>query len=124
MPHYCLSQLGLDTILYMAVPEDKLNELKESLLSDKKRIEHKISILKETDFGDSPGTDNEEADETEELANQLATVSVLEKRLDNIGFALEKIEKGEYGVCESCKNDISLELLQANPESHTCKECK
>lgn len=108
----------------MAIPREKLNELKESLLADKERIENKISILEETDFGDSPGTDNEEADEYEEQANQLATVKVLQERVENINSALEKIEKGTYGVCESCNEEISLDLLQANPESKTCKGCK
>ncbi len=101
-----------------------LKQLKESLRSDLKRIRAKLGTLKDVEFGDTPGVDNEEADEVEEAANESATVEMLEKRLEDIEIALKKIAEGRYGVCEKCKKEISPELLKADPESRRCKNCK
>ena len=108
----------------MAIPEEKLVELKEALLADKKRLEDKIVALKDMDFGSSPGLNNEEADEAEERSNTLATIETFETRLEGISVALKKFEMDSYGKCEKCNGDMSLALLEANPESSTCKECK
>ena len=109
----------------MTIPKDKLAELKETLLQEKERIQKNMKVLtKNMDFGDSPGMDNEEADESEETANELATIETLKDRVDNIDSALEKMAAGTYGVCDNCKGDIELELLEANPESAVCKKCK
>ena len=104
--------------------KDQLEKFQEHLLSEQKRLRDKISSLKDTDFGSSPGEDNEEADESEEIANSLATIEVLQERLDGIDAALGKIEAGTYGTCQVCGGAISLDLLEANPESPSCKECK
>ena len=108
----------------MAIPQEKLNELKELLIDDQTRIKEKLELLKNMDFGDSPGADNEEADETEEMANKLGTIEALEERVENIGAALERIEAGAYGTCEKCGGEIELEVLEVNPEGALCKGCK
>ncbi len=124
MGPYCLSQLAMSTIDKMTISKDKLNQFKETLLEEKQRIEKNIKVIGDMDFGDSPGMDNEKADEVEEAANMLPTIETLKGRIDNIDAALEKMESGTYGTCESCEGEIGLELLEANPESATCEECK
>lgn len=37
--------------------------------------------------------------------------------------ALERIEDGQYGVCEGCGGDIAFERLLLFPESATCAAC-
>ena len=109
----------------MAISKDKLDGLKETLLNEKERILRNIKALGEdVDFGDSPGIDNEEADEGEEATNKLANIKTLKERVANIDIALGKVNSGTYGVCQDCGKDIELELLEANPESAVCKECK
>ena len=108
----------------MAIPEDKLKKLEETLRADKTRLEEKIKVLKDNDFGDAPGRDNEEADETEELSNKLGAIDMLQKRLGDIEDALDKISDGEYGKCEKCGQEIENQLLEADPESRLCKSCK
>ncbi|PIR98358.1 MAG: hypothetical protein COT88_02030 [Candidatus Colwellbacteria bacterium CG10_big_fil_rev_8_21_14_0_10_41_28] len=106
------------------IPEDKIKELKDSLLSDKQRLEEKIETLSDMEFGDAVGTDNEDADETEEMANTQSTIDLLEERLERINDALTRIEMGVYGVCQSCHKEIGVDLLSVDPESTLCKECK
>ncbi|MDZ7260700.1 MAG: TraR/DksA family transcriptional regulator [candidate division KSB1 bacterium] len=46
------------------------------------------------------------------------------KELREIDFALSKIERGTYGLCENCENPISEERLEAIPTTRLCLECK
>jgi DnaK suppressor protein len=44
--------------------------------------------------------------------------------LSKINQALEKIEDGVYGECESCGEQISVKRIQARPVAELCIECK
>ncbi len=80
---------------------------------------------KPTTFGDSIGRlEDEETDESEEVGNQLAVAQDLKKRLDDIDIALSKIHSGKYGICENCGKPIEKEILDIDPESRLCKNCK
>lgn len=47
-----------------------------------------------------------------------------QKLLKKIEIALEKIDEGSYGKCESCDNDIGIKRLEARPVTTLCIECK
>ncbi len=44
--------------------------------------------------------------------------------LNKIEKSLEKIERGGYGECESCGEEIGLERLRARPVAESCIACK
>ncbi len=44
--------------------------------------------------------------------------------LNKIEKSLEKIERGTYGECESCGEEIGLERLRARPVAEFCIACK
>ncbi len=44
--------------------------------------------------------------------------------LKKIDEAIEKIESGEYGICEVCGEEISIQRLEARPVTTMCIECK
>ena len=44
--------------------------------------------------------------------------------LAKIDAALEKIEKGTYGACVSCGEEIGVKRLQARPVAELCIDCK
>lgn len=46
------------------------------------------------------------------------------KLLNKIREALERIEAGEFGLCESCEEPISVERLRARPVTTLCIDCK
>ena len=46
------------------------------------------------------------------------------KLLTKIKSALERIDSGEFGVCESCGDDIGEERLNARPVTTLCISCK
>jgi DnaK suppressor protein len=46
------------------------------------------------------------------------------KLIKKIKQALERIENGTYGICESCGEEISVKRLKARPVTTQCIECK
>jgi len=46
------------------------------------------------------------------------------KLIKKIKKALERIEKGTFGICESCGEEISVKRLKARPVTSHCIECK
>jgi DnaK suppressor protein len=46
------------------------------------------------------------------------------KLIKKIKKALERIESGTFGICESCGENISIKRLKARPVTTQCIECK
>ncbi len=46
------------------------------------------------------------------------------QRIHDINVALEQIEKGEYGICMGCGEEISPRRMEVRPFSRYCIECK
>lgn len=46
------------------------------------------------------------------------------KLISKIREAIQRIEDGEFGVCESCGDDIGIERLKARPVTTLCIDCK
>lgn len=82
------------------------------------------SEKKMLDFGSDSADIDEEADETEELGNELGIETALTKQIGAIDSALEKIKNGKYGLCEKCGGAIDKKILDAAPESTLCGACK
>lgn len=64
------------------------------------------------------GTDNFER----ETALNIATGE--SQRLRDVADALERIEKGTFGVCEGCDEAIPRKRLEAFPAARYCIKCK
>ncbi len=46
------------------------------------------------------------------------------KLIKKIKKALERIENGTFGICESCGEEISVPRLKARPVTTQCIDCK
>ena len=117
-----------------------IEESKEKLEKTKKIIEKQLAGFAEKDDklkgdwdslfplfngqGASSGALEEATDEVEEYGNLLPVEHNLELRLKSINSALEKIKKGQYGICEKCGKKIPEERLKAFPEAKTCLSCQ
>jgi len=44
--------------------------------------------------------------------------------LVKIDRALEKMDEGEFGICENCGEKIGIKRLEARPVAELCIECK
>jgi len=65
-------------------------------------------------------------DGTSEAVSRLTEVGVFETLTDSeshLARALEKIDEGTYGTCDSCAAQIPAGRLRAVPHSALCVEC-
>ena len=46
------------------------------------------------------------------------------KLIKKVKKAIERIENGTFGICETCGEDISIERVKARPVTSQCIECK
>lgn len=102
---------------------EELKKFKERLEAEKVTVENQI---KEADmppqFDDEPGPDDE-TDEAEEYFNKTSSLHGLKEKLSNIQSALIRIQKGTYGMCQSCSKPIDMKILEMVPESNLCQDC-
>lgn len=111
-----------------------LKEIEEKLKKQKIELETQLEKLGERskrlhngfevnfpDFGDK---EDEMADEVSAFGDRLSLGSNLEKRLEEVNTALEKIKKGTYGICEKCGKKIDEKRLMALPTAKYCLNCK
>ena len=60
---------------------------------------------------------------TAERGEVEALVGTLRETLQEINEALDKLEAGTYGRCESCGGEISEARLDAKPAARYCIDC-
>lgn len=102
--------------------------MKTKLLDKKKELERAKELLEEEDTYSDPDRtigNAEFQDEAEEDRAHLETeleLDNVEETLELVNKSLEKLNKGTYGVCEECGENISVERLKANPEAEKCVE--
>lgn len=46
------------------------------------------------------------------------------RKIQDIDAALDRMAKGEYGICEECGEEISPRRMDVRPFSRYCIECK
>jgi DnaK suppressor protein len=121
----------LTRILKKLGKKETVHEFKERLEKDKAKLTIDLDNVKAPDsdefaplpsFGDGDDL-SIEADQVEEIGNALAVKDVLERKLIKIDSALERIKKGEYGICESCGKEIELRRLRVEPAATLCTKC-
>ncbi|KYC29551.1 molecular chaperone DnaK [Sterolibacterium denitrificans] len=96
-----------------------LQTLKDELLGDVERTVHTMQE-EATVFADP----NDRASQESDIALELRNRDRERKLIKKIDEALERIEKGEYGYCDSCGVEISLKRLEARPTATLCIDCK
>lgn len=117
----------------MALDKKVIEELKALLLKEKEDLESNLSRIarpvdkKEGDYEtkfEEIGTDKDDnATEVDQYTGNVSVETSLEKQLQDVLSALERIEKGTYGMCENCGKEIDIERLRANPSAKTCIKC-
>jgi YteA family regulatory protein len=110
----------------------QIQHFKSMLLKQKKELETSIQ-MRETDeraseresVGELSLYDNHPGDmgtELYEREKDLGLHELMQKQLDDVNQALQKIENGTYGICDVSGKEIPLERLEAIPTAATCIE--
>lgn len=113
--------------------EINVEKFKNLLLAEQTKLEEELATVgrknpdNPDDWEATPGfTDdnadlNEFSDSIQSFETNTAILKQLETQLNNVKEALEKIENGQYGICEISGEPIEEDRLTANPSAKTCK---
>lgn len=100
--------------------QDILLERKVQIQRNIEDAAKEIELLKDDEVGD-------EADHasvsTERMIDQ-AISSQQSRELQEINFALGKIDNGTYGVCDMCEEDVGIQRLKVKPHAKYCIVCR
>ena len=107
-----------------------LEYFKKKLLAEKAELEKDLGGLAQRntknpeiweatskDMKVDSADENEVADKLEELEENSGIVSQLDNQLIEVDAALERIEKGTYGISEKTGEPIDRARLEANPSA-------
>ena len=116
------SQLPADEYL----PEEELWELYNQLLEQQQSLlESTVKAMNElTEFKDSDpdSLDLAVSQSNRELSLRFANRE--RRMLNKIRHALERIDEGEYGMCNTCGDPIGFKRLSYRPVATLCIDCK
>ena len=68
--------------------------------------------------------ENERADRVADEMVEYQLGNSEAEQLKDIASALAKMDSGNYGICEECKEEIYIERLRARPFSALCIGCQ
>jgi RNA polymerase-binding transcription factor DksA len=98
-------------------------QFEQVLKSRKAEIENRLAKI-DTDLGRLKSADSGERaveSENDEVLEEFGQVG--EEELRGIDAALDRIHAGNFGICVSCGEPISIERLKAVPHTPFCKAC-
>jgi len=112
-----------------------MQRYKKLLLKKRKELMNQMEFIKEAEMesttkeatGDHSSYAYHMADQgtdTQEKEKNFFYAQRDGRLLYHIDQALERIDKGNYGLCHSCGNPISQDRLEAVPHARLCIQCK
>ncbi len=97
---------------------------RRKLLEERSRLSGEVERLREA-LKTEVDVDADEGDpDLIEREKNVALVSQLERKKDDVEAALRLIEKGKYGTCERCGKEIPTERLEVRPDATLCVQCQ
>ena len=103
-----------------------LEALHTFLTEERARLEAVIAQI-EAEGGPNLGYGNHMADDASEAfeqAKDLALRQNAEKLLAQVKEALVRYERGTYGICQQCRQEIDPARLKALPYANLCLRCQ
>jgi DnaK suppressor protein len=103
---------------------DKFQKLLLDIRKDVKReILQDMKEGREGEAGEGRDTYDIASDERDREINLLLGDRE-RKKLQQVDDALQRLESGEYGICEECEGEIATGRLEAMPFSRLCVTCQ
>lgn len=114
--------------------QEFIANIKKQLLVEKEKLEKELNKFTkknphvsgdfESTFPDYGDKEDENAAEVAEYITNKPLEEAMEKDLRDVIKTLERIEKGDYGICKYCGKPIEEKRLAVRPVSSACIECK
>jgi RNA polymerase-binding protein DksA len=115
-----------------AMSDEDRQAITELLTSERERTLARIEALSRdfAEFVESSETDPPDDEHDPEGATiaweRMQTASLLDDartHLTELGDALDRLQREDYGVCSSCGEPIAVERLMARPTTRICLTC-
>ena len=94
------------------------------LLKDKARVQAYFRAMRENEDKDPLASDMDDVSGESDNETTYRLLEIGSAELEEIEYALERIDEGTYGVCEECDEPIGVERLEALPFTAVCIKCK
>ena len=96
---------------------------KTRLIEKRQELQGRLRLTEATEKREveEGSNDNAQLWEVSEIRDALDDEAAAE--LEQVDRALERIDAGDYGICESCAKPISRERLDAVPYAALCINC-
>ena len=107
--------------------EEDLATIKKQLFRERERILAASDKTIEDSLKQNPENSQDFADQSSFESDRNFVLRMRDrerKLLAKIDEALERIEKGDFGICSNCGGEIGLKRLMARPVVTLCIECK
>ncbi|HSJ43706.1 MAG TPA: TraR/DksA C4-type zinc finger protein [Euzebyales bacterium] len=101
----------------------ELDGSRQDLIVELKRLGADPESGNVRELGDVDDNFADSASATAERSEKLTLIEQATDRLADVERALERMDDGEYGICERCGREISTSRLEARPMSVLCVEC-
>jgi len=108
--------------------------MEDQLMKEKQRLAKELAEFAEQNpknsqdydakFPNMGDKEDENAEEVDTYSTNLTLERTLESTLRDVEKALDRIKKGNYGICKYCGKEIDEKRLRARPASSSCVECK
>ena len=98
----------------------RLEEMRASL---QREIDGTHAEVVNADQQEGYGVKNHPAEDATELFTRQRSLAIqmeLQRELAQVNHALERVEAGQYGLCEACNEPIPVERLEARPAATLC----
>jgi DnaK suppressor protein len=111
---------GTNRKKFLAKMREQLGEMKTKLLSE---IDSELRAEREANKDEGMDTYDLASEERDREINFI--LSDRERvKIKQIDDALDRLDQGTYGMCESCGLEIAEERLQAMPFTRLCRDCQ
>ncbi|MEV0648679.1 TraR/DksA C4-type zinc finger protein [Phytomonospora sp. NPDC050363] len=102
-----------------------LTERLEELRAEYSQTVTDIAELQRDRLADSAGDDQvDTGSKTLEREQEITLANTMHERVIQVEHALERLEAGNYGMCERCGKPIPAARLAAFPSATLCVDCK
>ena len=91
---------------------------------ERKRLTEELELKVIPSAAEGHATRDETATECFELEKRLALTQHIREQLADMEYALGKLAKGTYGLCDFCCNSIPFARLEAITQAILCLDCK
>jgi RNA polymerase-binding transcription factor len=109
------------------INDSRHNDMARLLAQARDAAFARVRVLRKEEKEDAaefPADRLEVARSLEDVEVDAGLIERCEEKLKAIDAAFSRLERGRYGICEKCKQEIAIERLKALPFAAYCIDCQ